>query len=100
MSKRTLSFRSQFTCLPITILTAGLITAVSAVHADVEFLRGDVNADGIVSTSDAVMTQRFQFVGGKDVPDCRDAQDVDDNSNIDITDTITLLAAIFSFPIP
>jgi len=63
VSKRTLSFRSQFTCLPITILIGGLITAVPAVRADVEFLRGDVNADGIVSTSDGVMLNRFQFEG-------------------------------------
>ncbi len=94
MSKRTLSFRSQFTCLPITILIAGLITAVPAVRADVEFLRGDVNADGIVSTSDGVMLNRFQFEG-KDVPDCQDAQDVDDDGRIDILDMITLVTAIF-----
>ncbi len=95
MSKRTLSFRFQFTCLQIAILVAGLITAVPALHADVEFLRGDINADGIVSISDAVMVQRFFFVGDDAPPDCEDAADVNDDGKRDITDSITLVNAMF-----
>jgi hypothetical protein len=56
----------------------------------VPFLRGDANADGQLSVSDAIMIRRSLFQGGR-APSCIDAEDVDDNGTVQITDGIRLL---------
>ncbi|MCZ6794806.1 MAG: dockerin type I domain-containing protein [Planctomycetota bacterium] len=71
--------------------------------AQEEFVRGDVNVDGEVSISDAVMLRRFLFNGGRP-PTCMDAADVDDNGGVDISDPIGILRQLFlggpPFPAP
>lgn len=61
--------------------------------ADVDFQRGDVNADGELSTSDILMLRRFVFNGG--LLPCLDAADFDDDGAINLTDAIFLLRYVF-----
>jgi len=58
------------------------------------FLRGDANSDGRVSISDAVMLRRYEF-NGERPPACLDAGDVDDNGQLDLTDLVRLVSALF-----
>ena len=57
------------------------------------FLRGDVNADGVVSFSDLVMLRRFLFSG--QVLSCWDAANATDDEVINVTDAIALLKVLF-----
>ncbi|HLU47828.1 MAG TPA: dockerin type I domain-containing protein, partial [Planctomycetota bacterium] len=61
---------------------------------DVPFLRGDVNGDGVVSLSDAVMSRRFLFLG--EPLNCRDAADADDSGDVDISDPIRILRTLLA----
>ncbi len=61
---------------------------------ELEFLRGDVNADGNISTSDALMLRRWLFNGDRPPP-CHDAADFDDSGMLNITDQIQIL--VFAF---
>jgi len=56
----------------------------------VDFLRGDVNTDGTVSISDALMVRRYLFNGDR-APPCFDAADADDSGKLDVTDVIYVL---------
>jgi len=63
-------------------------------EGSVPFTRGDVNADGRRSISDAVMVERYLFFGDRE-PQCFDAADAKDDGQINITDTVTILHHIF-----
>src|SRR5688572_1800148 len=65
-----------------------------AAGGDPEFLRGDSNADGRVSISDALMSRRFLF-NGELTPPCLQAADVDDNDTVDVTDVVRFINALF-----
>jgi len=73
----------------------------SAAGGDQAFLRGDSNADGRVSVSDALMTRRWLF-NGELAPPCLEAANADDDAWIDITDVVQILNAAFlgKFEIP
>jgi hypothetical protein len=60
----------------------------------VPFTRGDVNADGRRSISDAVMVERYLFFGDR-APPCFDAADANDDGSLNIIDTITILNHLF-----
>ncbi len=73
------------------ILVLPDLVPVPATAADEPvFLRGDVNADGRISISDALMFRRYYFHGDP-VPSCLDAADADDNGTIDLFDVIGII---------
>lgn len=77
----------------LAILLGALVVVVAAprkARAQEEFLRGDVNTDGRVSVSDALMLRRWLFNGDRS-PSCHHAADFDDSGNLNIADTIRLL---------
>jgi len=57
------------------------------------FRRGDVDFDGHLAITDAVLVLRFLFQGGF-LP-CHDAADIDDLGSLDITDPILLLEFLY-----
>jgi hypothetical protein len=59
------------------------------------FVRGDVDRDGSLDLSDAVILLSYLFLGGADGYRCPVAMDVDDNEEIDLTDAINLLSYQF-----
>ena len=59
------------------------------------FVRGDANADGGISITDAVFILEWLFSGGA-VPSCEDAVDTNDDSGTSITDAVFLLEWLFS----
>jgi len=58
------------------------------------FLRGDVNADGRVSVSDAVMLRRWLYTG-RMTPTCLAAGDVNADHLFDLQDIVELLGRAF-----
>jgi hypothetical protein len=66
---------------------------------DRPFVRGDVEENGDLNLSDAVVILGFLFVGGAE-PMCLDAADVDDNGEVNITDPIGLLTYLFLSGLP
>jgi hypothetical protein len=61
---------------------------------EVSFLRGDANADGRVSISDALTVSRTLFLGDLP-PSCRDAADINDDEIVNISDSVKILWSIF-----
>lgn len=68
------------------------------------FLRADVGlegaldtqpADGIVDLTDAVRILRYLFLPGVQELACEKAADVDDNGNLEVTDSVYLLSHLF-----
>ena len=58
------------------------------------FRRGDADANGVVSLTDAVVVLERLFRGGAALP-CEDAADTNDDGALDITDPIGLLGHLF-----
>ena len=58
------------------------------------FRRGDVDFDGQIRITDAIITLRFLFQGGIPIP-CFDAADIDDFGTLEITDPILLLDYLY-----
>jgi hypothetical protein len=52
------------------------------------FVRADVNADSVVSMSDAIAIMRHIYVPGAEVPACLDACDVNDDGLVKMSDAI------------
>lgn len=59
------------------------------------FRRGDVNADGERSVTDAVLVLLHLF-GGGDAPPCAKSEDADDSGLVDLMDPVVLLSWLFS----
>jgi len=59
-----------------------------------KFIRGDVNLDGRIQLSDAVLVLHYLF--GRTTLPCLDAADYDDNGKLQITDPIGILLWLFS----
>jgi hypothetical protein len=62
------------------------------------FVRGDVNADGVVNISDALKIIFYLFQGHP--IDCEDAADLDNNGRVDLSDAIGLLLHLYSMGLP
>ncbi|MEM7262270.1 MAG: VWA domain-containing protein [Planctomycetota bacterium] len=58
------------------------------------FIRGDVNADGIVDISDGVVALAWLFRG--EVVECVDSLDANDDGSADISDVVYILQHLFS----
>ena len=58
------------------------------------FRRGDINGDGQLNLTDAVVLLEALFRGGQP-PACADAADVNDDGDLNISDPIRLLIALF-----
>ncbi|HVR74695.1 MAG TPA: dockerin type I domain-containing protein, partial [Planctomycetota bacterium] len=74
-------------------LLCTLLGAASPLPAE-DFLRGDVNGDGVVSISDAHYLKAYLFLGSAE-PRCHNAADADDNGLLQISDARRLLEAEF-----
>lgn len=59
------------------------------------FERGQVDEDGVVRLTDAVVLLHYLFLGGGPLR-CEDAADTNDSGNLDVTDAIYLLSYLFS----
>jgi hypothetical protein len=59
-----------------------------------DFVRGEINLDGVIDIADAVFLLSYLFLGGEGPP-CADAADVDDNGRLEITDAVRLLGHLF-----
>ena len=67
----------------------------AAVHPlNVEFQRGDVNADGEIDVSDPIASLLFQFLGTFHPP-CVEALDFDNNGEVELTDAVAELMYLF-----
>ena len=60
----------------------------------VEFLRGDVNFDGVMNISDPIASLDFLF-RGRFQPPCADAVDFNDDGRVDITDPVATLSYLY-----
>ena len=79
-----------------TVETGGVDVLESTAH----FMRGDVNRDGRINTSDAVSILSYLFNSGHGLP-CPDAADVDDDGTINLADATRLLGYVFTgAPLP
>ena len=58
------------------------------------FIRSDVDLDGVLSISDALILLRWKFLGDFELK-CPDAADHDDTGIIDISDAIAVLSFLF-----
>lgn len=67
---------------------------ISPALAQVEFIRGDANADGAVDVADPIEMLAVLFVSG--MIDCRDANDANDDGNVDVADPVFALSFLFS----
>lgn len=59
------------------------------------FVRGDVNADGVINIADALSGLNFLFAGGSPL-DCLDAADINDDGTLNISDPPYLLTFQFA----
>jgi hypothetical protein len=58
------------------------------------FRRGDADASGTANITDAIFVLQFLFLDGREPP-CRSAADVNDDSQVNISDPILLLNVLF-----
>lgn len=83
------------------ILAAALLAAAAvswtggAARGDVQFVRAEVNGDGILDISDAVHTLILLFLADAGDPKCPDALDTNDDGAADISDAIHILGFLF-----
>jgi hypothetical protein len=81
--------------LVVSLATAFVVSfVVSHPALAAPFRRGEVNADGSVSLSDAIATLSFLFLGTFSPP-CLDAADANDDGRVDIVDAVRILAYLF-----
>lgn len=59
-----------------------------------EFMRGDLDANGVINLVDVIRVLLYLFEGG--VETCDDALDVDDNGAIELTDAVVQLEYMFT----
>ena len=78
--------------LAIAVLIGALLPSPGM--AQVEFLRGDTNADGAVDLSDGVAELNYLFLGGA-TPPCLDAADADDTGVLDLSTAVFLFNFLF-----
>ena len=72
----------------------GVPCAADDPRPPVSFIRGDANADGILSTADMISIQRWSFTG-EDIPTCIDSMDVNDDGDVSIGDILAIPYYLF-----
>ena len=79
------------------VAAAALLLPIALVRAGdaVQFIRGDANSDGVLSTADALTIQRFLFAEGPE-PSCLDSADIDDSGRLDICDAFGVMVYLLS----
>lgn len=84
----------------LSVLIVGLILlfgstlgGVNQAFAQQQFIRGDVNGDGLVSYPDLCFLVSYLYIGGS-IP-CQDASDADDNGAVDVGDILYLHNYLF-----
>jgi hypothetical protein len=75
-------------------LDEAAIRELASMRPDAVFHRGDVNDDGTLVLTDALVILGYLFLGA-DEPPCRDAADINDDAALGIADPIALLAYLF-----
>jgi hypothetical protein len=63
------------------------------------FVRGDANLDFRLNIADPIFILSFLFAGGP-ARDCKDAMDLDDDGEVDVSDAIALLGYLFLRGVP
>lgn len=77
------------------LATAAIATLAGPLGtSEVEFVRGDANADGAADVSDAIHTLIYLFLGTVD-PTCHKSMDADDSGTLDLTDAVLELQYFF-----
>jgi hypothetical protein len=59
------------------------------------FVRGDLNQNGRLEVTDAIIVLRFLFAGEREPVTCEDAADIDDDGQLAVTDPVALLDGLF-----
>ena len=72
--------------------------AVIVTSTERSFVRGDANGDQRVNISDPITVLGHLFFG--DLLSCEDADDVDDNGSLEVTDAVVLLTHLFQAGAP
>jgi hypothetical protein len=75
-------------------ILAWSFTEGACVPAGARFVRGDTNADGQYSVSDAIVTVRYLFGLGSALT-CHDAADANDDGRLNVADAVTVLSYLF-----
>jgi hypothetical protein len=83
---------SALSCVSILALWAAPLAAV-------DFIRGDVNGDGVVTLGDAHLLGQFLFLTAEGV-DCRDAADVDNDGKLSTGDCIFIFKFLILGDLP
>lgn len=76
-----------------------LVSLPRTAAAQVDYKRGDVNADRRVDIADPIFLLSFIF-GGSAAPRCRPGANANADARIDISDAITILTYLFVNPVP
>ncbi len=64
-----------------------------------EFVRGDINGDGLINIGDPVFLLAHLFTTGP-APPCQSAADVNDDGNMDLGDAVAVLSYLFAAGAP
>ena len=69
--------------------------AASGVALEGEFVRGDVDANGVVNVTDAIVLLGYLF-RGEAAPGCPKAADADDDGRVNVRDAFSILTYLFA----
>lgn len=75
-----------YACIGLDLAPFGTSGAIVRIAPSRDFIRGDVNGDGLRDLSDVVFNLTFLFGGG--ASQCRDAHDVNDDGRVDVGDPV------------
>jgi dockerin type I repeat protein len=67
----------------------------TAPDCPIPFRRGDVDLDGKINITDAIILLQLAFGGLPDRHSCDEARDVNDDGSLDVTDAIVLIDWLF-----
>ena len=73
------------------VVLLGLALLLSPAGAEVDFIRGDVNGDGVVDLVDSAGILKYLFAGEEPQSSCMDMYDANDDDVCDIADAIRIV---------
>ncbi|MEM7231113.1 MAG: hypothetical protein AAF517_02995 [Planctomycetota bacterium] len=89
----------QFADGELVVVGTSTISGLSRIKAfpqiPAPFVRGDADASGVVTLSDAILTLDYLFRPGRPRPNCDDGADADDDGRLTITDPLVVLQHLF-----